>query len=323
MRSSVARTQAARHASPRRSYRLREQQLRSAATPLQGTDLSSHRGPLSDSRSAAIRQRSPSSTALSRWNACEHDGRAAGRRATAARRAPASRSSDATVCARSASCLVAGRRVVGSTVWPPGNPTTRSRGNARAPDGSRRHPRQSVCPRDYSPERCSASFAPPPSASGSFLRLPADAPDPVGHEFVPTHRGTLGFQRVPEKRLQQVRSEWHGEDWRADAADFLARLPQRADRLRRRARARLNSLRAKRALANARTLRYRSHHIHPERGCGDVEGYFDFGGDVAFPLQVVSSGQADDYARGATASSSRTPTTCSASDGTSSSAAMS
>jgi len=130
-----------------------------------------------------------------------------------------------------------------------------------------------------------------------ILRLPADAPDPVGYELLPTDHGTLGFQPVPEDRLQQVHSEWHGEDRRADAADFLARLPQRAELGCERARARLDSLRAKRALAKARTLRCRSHHIHPKRGCGDVEGYFDFGGDLAFALQIVSSGQADHYAR--------------------------
>jgi hypothetical protein len=82
---------------------------------------------------------------------------------------------------------------------------------------------------------------------------------------------------------------WHREGVRAWLASGLAYLPQRAERGARRVRGRAVDLVGERALTRARTLVYRSRHVHPIGATRDIEGYFDLG-RAWYRLDVLSAG---------------------------------
>lgn len=110
------------------------------------------------------------------------------------------------------------------------------------------------------------------------------APDPAGLHF---EDGRV--RRVPEAKRAMAFEAWHREGARARLAADVAHLPQRLGRGGRRVRGCVERLRAARALAWARTLVYRSRHLHPVGETRDIEGYFDLGRSW-YPLSVLSAG---------------------------------
>jgi hypothetical protein len=128
------------------------------------------------------------------------------------------------------------------------------------------------------------------------LGLPGEAPEPSDHEFV-----REGVDRVPVADLepgdvQRRRTAWDAEDWRADIALALARLPISITLLKDTALGEVEVARGKRALASARTLRYTSTSVIPTRGCTDIDGYFDLGPGRTFHLSLVATGAVNDEA---------------------------
>lgn len=118
-------------------------------------------------------------------------------------------------------------------------------------------------------------------------------------------------RRLSKAQGEAERAAWHREGWRARLATDLAFLPQRMERRRRRAQARVEALRAERALAASRTLRYCSRHVHPIGRTSDVEGYFDLGRaryrlDILTP-GVLASAAEYDWARGEVVEAGETP----------------
>lgn len=132
------------------------------------------------------------------------------------------------------------------------------------------------------------------------------AADPVGVRVV---NGRV--RRLSKAQLEAQRAAWHREGRRARLATGLAFLPQRLERRCRGAKARVEAWWAERALAAARTLRYRSRHVHPIGRTGEVEGYLDLGRaryrlDILTP-GVLGSVAEHDWARGAVLEIGETP----------------
>jgi hypothetical protein len=132
----------------------------------------------------------------------------------------------------------------------------------------------------------------------SLLLLRADAPDPTGYKIGRAESGLHTLEMLDETERAADVAAWHAEDWRADAADFLVRLPGRTIDLASRARSAIRARESARLLSRARTLRYTSPYIHATRACADVEGYFDLDSRRAFALQIVAAGTLPGYALG-------------------------
>ena len=127
------------------------------------------------------------------------------------------------------------------------------------------------------------------------LLLPADPPNSSGVILKPVH-GMPGvgsaIHSLSDKERAAEMARWHSEGWRAELASNLPRLHRRALRL---AGDRVDALRyslvtsrrAARRFARARTLRYTSPYLHP-RDCTGIEGYFDLGDDLSFPLDIYT-----------------------------------
>lgn len=132
------------------------------------------------------------------------------------------------------------------------------------------------------------------------------APDPGGLRLV---EGKVRWLSEAQREIELA--AWHREGRRARVAAGLAYLPQRVDRRRRRVQDRAQALVAERALARARTLRYRSRHLHPIGETQDIEGYFDLG-RTGYRLDVVTPGlfsvaAEQDWTRGAVLRATESP----------------
>lgn len=132
------------------------------------------------------------------------------------------------------------------------------------------------------------------------------APDPVGLRLVD---GKVRWLSEAQREIELA--AWHREGRGARVAAGLAYLPQRVDRRRRRVQDRAEALVAERALARARTLRYRSRHLHPIGETQDIEGYFDLG-RARYRLDVVTPGlfsvaAEQDWRRGAVLRAAESP----------------
>jgi hypothetical protein len=123
------------------------------------------------------------------------------------------------------------------------------------------------------------------------LGLPGEQPDPVNLQLVPVDADSPYFtikKRSAAEQEEQVKA-WHAEDWRADAAEKIARIPDAitstVDSLRFFAERKL----AEKKLEQATTLTYRSSYVHAIGETSDVEGYFDLDG-ATYSLTVVAMG---------------------------------
>jgi hypothetical protein len=111
-------------------------------------------------------------------------------------------------------------------------------------------------------------------------------PDPLAFTLADDN-GRRHFVRRPATEQQAGWQAWHAEDWRATAAEQLARAPITGRRYWDRIGDRWDQHRAERRLRNARQLVFRSVHVHPRGQTVEVEGFFDFG-QVTFPLQILA-----------------------------------
>jgi hypothetical protein len=124
-----------------------------------------------------------------------------------------------------------------------------------------------------------------------LLRLPSEPPVLGGHVFEEHEDGLFGIRRLPEDEARAHDAAWHGEGWRGAIANTLAyghlRLGRRARLALRAPAGAWWAWRARRALSRDRHLVFTSPYIH-RRGDMSLEGHFDLGGDLAFPLEVVT-----------------------------------
>jgi hypothetical protein len=129
-----------------------------------------------------------------------------------------------------------------------------------------------------------------------LLGLSAEPPDPVPMRF--TANGTVDFGTQDKRAVNFAR--WHSEGRRADIASHLSRVPYRArkapERVRDEVLARVDNVRAARALSSAKTLRFTSPYVHVFGDCKEVEGWFDFGGAFGYSLTVFTNEAMVEYA---------------------------
>jgi hypothetical protein len=132
-----------------------------------------------------------------------------------------------------------------------------------------------------------------------LLGLPAEPPNIVGMLYIPIYGrpgigGRLGS--LSDEERERERARYHAEDFRARLASTLADTPPRLRSKLGDARWALNRYRAQRAFANARTLYYTSHYIHPEDDQG-IDGYFDLGPNLSLSLEICTSNVLKRYAK--------------------------
>lgn len=130
----------------------------------------------------------------------------------------------------------------------------------------------------------------------SALGLPAQAPSPLSSTFVKSQDSDwYTLEDVPADELNQNQHNWHTEDWRADAADTLARLPTRTVQAGRTVRRRFDQHQNRKRFLNARALTYTSHYIHNTDDCAEIEGYFDLGDGHYYSLTIVAANGAANW----------------------------
>lgn len=127
------------------------------------------------------------------------------------------------------------------------------------------------------------------------ILLLGKAPSNRTHKMIRTKgiKGYGQFKKLSDSEIAKKLAVYHGEGKRAAFAHSVANFVRDVDK----PKEILTRERAKLKLKNARTLYYRSYHVHYHGATTEVEGYFVFDDETSMTLQVLSAKAFEEYVK--------------------------